>query len=250
MREEKELLLQFMEPSAKTIIDLGCGIGTLSKIIAKKKTGLTVVGLDYSRALLKEAISGMTNFFVVRGEASQPPFIANSFDCAVASRVLHEVQHFRDKDALQKLLRNTWIILKDSGQLLLFDHLDPGDAVVNMVLPAPLLNKLRDFQKKFKVRPITFEAHGHSVEIKARDLHDFLTKIWSLDTEMQEEEMSETHAPWRKKTIMSMLRSIGFSIVRTSASGRIADVLDYYGIRSEHVNWPRYLILDARKLVK
>jgi ubiquinone/menaquinone biosynthesis C-methylase UbiE len=82
-------------PKGSTVLDLGCGNGRNSIYLAKE--GMDVVGLDFSRALLK-IVSNKVEWKDVRekvrlieGDCAWLPFKNNSFDAVLYIATLHHL---------------------------------------------------------------------------------------------------------------------------------------------------------------
>jgi len=100
-----------------SVVDLGCGTGSLSVLLAR--AGHRVQGLDVSARMLdaarrKAAEQGVDAAFV-RGDASRPPFRAASFDVVLARHVLWALPD--PGDALAQWLA----LLRPSGRLVLVE---------------------------------------------------------------------------------------------------------------------------------
>lgn len=84
------LLTPVLPDPPASIVDLGCGTGSLSVILAQ--AGHHVHGLDTSHGMLEQARSKASRLGVAvtlhRGDASQPPFPPASFDVVLARHVL------------------------------------------------------------------------------------------------------------------------------------------------------------------
>ncbi len=84
------LLLPLMPPVPASIVDLGCGTGSLSLLLAL--AGHDVKGVDLSDRMVEAAqekarIAGASVEFT-RGDAAQPPYPPASFDVVLARHVL------------------------------------------------------------------------------------------------------------------------------------------------------------------
>lgn len=84
------LLTPVLPDPPASIVDLGCGTGSLSVLLAQ--AGHHVHGLDSSQRMLDEARGKATRLGVAvtlhHGDASRPPFPAASFDLVLARHVL------------------------------------------------------------------------------------------------------------------------------------------------------------------
>ena len=96
------------------MVDLGCGTGSLSVLVAE--AGHDVLGVDLSpvmvkRAQLKAALANLPTRFVV-GDAANPDLVADTFDVAL---VRHVVWALPDTGAA---LRRWAALLKPDGRLI------------------------------------------------------------------------------------------------------------------------------------
>lgn len=82
-----------------------------------------------------------------------------------------------------------------------------------------------------------------------RDFCDFVTKIWALNSGLEEEEMSETHTPFTRQELENLVQEAGFKIEHTTSLTPIDGYLEYYGITVEPtVRLPnRHVLLKAKK---
>lgn len=100
-RQEKTLIKQLLKgfPSARSILDVGCGTGHFTRWFSQQ--GKQVIGLDASRAMLNEA-KRFGSKLLLQGNALEIPFTSNSFDLITlittleflpdAYKVINEVQ--------------------------------------------------------------------------------------------------------------------------------------------------------------
>ena len=112
-----QLLLSLLPEGPADVVDLGCGTGTLSELIAQ--AGYAVQGLDMSPAMLdlaraKVARAGLPVIFT-QGDASRPPYRPGSFDVVL---VRHVVWALPDPDAA---LANWIELLRPAGRLVLIE---------------------------------------------------------------------------------------------------------------------------------
>ncbi|WP_439659476.1 class I SAM-dependent methyltransferase [Lentzea sp. HUAS TT2] len=111
------LLLPLMPPSPASVVDLGCGTGSLAVLLAR--AGHDVRGVDLSprmvaAAAAKANAAGVPAEFT-QGDASQPPYAPASCDVVLARHVLWALP-----DPAAAL--TTWVnLLKPGGLLLLIE---------------------------------------------------------------------------------------------------------------------------------
>ncbi|MDH5482830.1 MAG: class I SAM-dependent methyltransferase [Candidatus Bathyarchaeota archaeon] len=232
-----------------SILDLGCGIGALATRLADTFPSTLVVGIDRSRYLLSKMKKKKTVSRIL-GDMPTLPFRNQSFDLVVAVQVLHEIFHFKGPKALNRTLQNVSGLLKKDGELVILDHFNPGDAPISFKIPEEMRNKLLEFQRKFKPRKITYyESSEGWLRISLRDFCDFVTKIWALNSELEEEEMSETHTPFTHQELKKLVQDAGFRITHTINLTSLDRHLKYYGITVEPATRlpNRHILLQARK---
>ncbi|MGD8546077.1 MAG: class I SAM-dependent methyltransferase [Candidatus Bathyarchaeota archaeon] len=207
-------VIEKINPKASTILDLGCGVGALTTSLAEKFPSSSIVGVDKTKYLLRK--------FQKKGIASPVlanilhlPFKENVFDAVIAIQVLHEIVSSKDTNALIRTLENVHNSLGVEGEFILFDHVSPGNTSILLRFSDEKLAKLKEFQTKFKLRRVTFQDRGKGlISISMRDFYDFFTKIWALNTDLEEEEMHETHTPFTRQEIKDYLLKAGFKVVQ------------------------------------
>jgi ubiquinone/menaquinone biosynthesis C-methylase UbiE len=119
----RERQLDLARPGAgETVLDVGCGTGTLA-IAAARRVGATgaVTGVDPSAELLerarKKARRARAGVEFVQSGGEELPFADASFDLVLSSLVLHHLSH----DALRSSAHEMHRVLKSAGRLLLVD---------------------------------------------------------------------------------------------------------------------------------
>jgi ubiquinone/menaquinone biosynthesis C-methylase UbiE len=104
--DQREIeMVQSLVPSFRRALDLGCGTGRLTRVLAA--CGETI-GLDYSAAMLVQARQKAQTAFT-QGDAFHLPFADSSFDTVVALRI---VFHFAEIDSF---LKNVQRVLAPRG---------------------------------------------------------------------------------------------------------------------------------------
>jgi ubiquinone/menaquinone biosynthesis C-methylase UbiE len=110
-----ELLLPLMPDPPATVLDLGCGTGSLSLLLAA--AGHHVRGLDASRQMISLARVKTAGLPVelTQGDAAEPPYEPASADVVLCRHVLWALE---DRDAVMA----RWVrLLKPGGRLVLVE---------------------------------------------------------------------------------------------------------------------------------
>lgn len=109
--------IHFDKDAKIRIIDLGCGTGTVAKIISDKYPNSKIVCLDIASKMIdiaKHKLSGHKNIEFIIGDFSIIDF-NDKFDVVVSSLALHHLENDSDK---KKFYRKIYDILLDSGQFI------------------------------------------------------------------------------------------------------------------------------------
>jgi SAM-dependent methyltransferase len=107
------MILSVLEQAKpRKILDYGCGAGWLSKILLSK--GYDVIGIDASRALIRNAVKSMGEGRFIVGDCYHLPFADETFDCIIGCAVLH---HLETAPALAECRR----VVSPGGILMLMD---------------------------------------------------------------------------------------------------------------------------------
>jgi ubiquinone/menaquinone biosynthesis C-methylase UbiE len=232
-RDRFQAVMNLIKPNASSILDLGCGIGSLALLLSDRFPSASIVGLDESKYLLDKLKSKRRkpNILEVQADAPIFPFMPKSFDLVVAVQVLHEIFHFKGEQALLTTINNVYDLLQEEGIFVVLDHRNPGETPISLRLSKELLERLRYFRLKFKPRKISYETLDEEcVRMSMRDFYDFVTKIWAMGTSLEEEEMHETHTPFTEYEFAQLCQKAGFKIEHMVSITSIDSYLKHYKI--------------------
>jgi SAM-dependent methyltransferase len=82
----RDLLLGVLPPAPARIADLGCGTGTLTRLLADE--GYVVDGLDFSPKMIDRAREKVPDATFVVGDAALPPLEPGAYDAVLSRHVL------------------------------------------------------------------------------------------------------------------------------------------------------------------
>lgn len=111
----------------ETWLDVGCGPGTVIKIIRKKAQGKLqkIIGIDFDETMLGHAAKRSESYDEVELQninlSHKTPFVKEKFDGIVANLVLPYIPEYdgqKGKQALRQILKELKRILKPGGSLI------------------------------------------------------------------------------------------------------------------------------------
>lgn len=103
------------------MLDVGCGTGSLLALMSRDEAAERLVGLDYSREMVRRAASKFlalrraTRLHAVNGDAERLPFPASAFDVLTCCNSFHHYPN--PARAMQEFCR----VLRPGGMLVLID---------------------------------------------------------------------------------------------------------------------------------
>jgi ubiquinone/menaquinone biosynthesis C-methylase UbiE len=174
-RMRKCLLEQLIVPPEARVLDVGCGTGIMTRLLADLPSVGHVTGIDPGRYLLETARSSTRARLRVEfreGSAEDLPFPGGSFDLVVMDSVL---SHLREPVlALVEAAR----VLGPGGQLAIFDgdyatatvslgERDPLQACIDTALEYSVANRyvvrhLPRLIHEAKLELASFQSHGYA----------------------------------------------------------------------------------------
>lgn len=247
LQERIQLVLDRLG-DCRAFLDIGCGSGQYLKAVATHGVP-RIAGVDESPDRLEEARRACSKAELYVARADELPFPDQSFDVVLAAQVLHEIYLFGQPGEMAQVLREIRRVLKPGGRLIALDHLDPGPERMRVRLPHSVRSQLDSFAQRYQFRKIAIEEHDDgTLWLSRRDLQDFVTKIWSFGTAIEDVEMRETHCPFGREQIEALLKEACFILTEWLAFEEIAEDLKEHRIELvQGASWPRKFLLVARR---
>jgi len=122
----RQTIVDWVDPRpGQKIIDICCGTGTLTLLLARRAARRwPVVGLEISAAQLGVARKKYrpARVLFLQGDAQAMPFSQGSFDKGVICGALHELPH----DVRQRVLAEAHRVIRAGGRLVVVEHNDPS----------------------------------------------------------------------------------------------------------------------------
>ena len=161
------LLAEAGDVTGKRILDLGCGEGRFSRILAQR--GGRTVGIDPIRRLVKEAqrhASGVERYAMASGE--QLPFADQSFDAVVAYLCLIDIPDFR------AAIRESVRVLRPGGVMLVANVSNLASSSGNPVYDADGRFAYYAVDNYLEEHAVTLEWAGLRIRNWHRPLSDYM----------------------------------------------------------------------------
>lgn len=162
---KKRILQSFgLEPRNKSILEVGCGVGSFCCLL-KNKTN-QIYGVDFSPKMVSAAKKNCPSVCFSQASADKLPFADKSFDTVVAIMLFH---HLQSQGLLKQSLREIKRVLKPGGEIYILDH--SGSLLSSLTL------SIFNFAKKiFVILKGNFTSSGSNLEIPFSLANSFILK--------------------------------------------------------------------------
>jgi ubiquinone/menaquinone biosynthesis C-methylase UbiE len=131
-RWRRAVVDEALASSPGTILDVGCGTGTLAVQLAQRAPDTRVIGLDGDPVILKRAAAkahaAEVEVELTDGLADSIPLDDASVDCAVSTLVFHHLGPDTKARALAEIRR----VLRAGGRLVIADYGSPHDPLMRV----------------------------------------------------------------------------------------------------------------------
>lgn len=115
---------RFAKPAA-SIVDLGCGPGTVLRQLARRRPDLSLTAVDIDERMLSIARRRLPRARFIKASIDAVPIEDKSADLVISSMVFHHLERQVKRSALREAMR----ILKPGGVFLLCDFSVPVNAL-------------------------------------------------------------------------------------------------------------------------
>ncbi|OGV57791.1 MAG: hypothetical protein A2X45_19845 [Lentisphaerae bacterium GWF2_50_93] len=173
VRSISELICKYIEPGGKTCLDIGCGIGQLSYLLAEK--GMNVIGIDRNireSTRIKEFLMQKYEYAMRvefnEGNALGLPNFERKFDLITLADV---VEHIDDKEKLFGEIEK----VADTGSMI-FMHTDNFNKTRLSLVVKRMLDALRLRNPLRYNIAWSGKSGGHTALVSAKDLSEILKR--------------------------------------------------------------------------
>ncbi len=158
-------------PENATVIDVGCGTGTLAIRLKQRHPSAQVIGLDADPAILRlaevKARKAAVNITLVEGNATALPFDDAFADRVVSSLFFHHLQRDGKRRAFIEIMR----VLAPGGELHIADWGTPENWLMRLLFfPVRVLDGFANTRDNVqgRIAAMLKEAGADSVDETAR----------------------------------------------------------------------------------
>jgi demethylmenaquinone methyltransferase / 2-methoxy-6-polyprenyl-1,4-benzoquinol methylase len=183
-------------PQSESILDLACGTGILTELIAKKYPDAKIVGVDITQNYLevaKRKLSSYKNVTLVNQDAEKLN-LNYKFDCITSSYI---PKYCKPETLIKSCLEH----LKPNGKIILHDFTYPTSKILRIIwnLYFVVLNGFRHFIPNWK--DVFEELPKLIKKTKWLDDNDVTMKSLGLITQRQ-------YLTWRTSTILTGVNKV------------------------------------------
>ncbi len=126
------LVAETLATNPTTILDVGCGTGTLAVLLARRVPRARVIGLDGDPDILQRAAAkaeaAEVEVELLEATADAIPLADAAVDCVVSSLVFHHLAPETKAHTLAEIRR----VLRPSGRLIIADYGRPQDPLTRI----------------------------------------------------------------------------------------------------------------------
>jgi len=217
------------------IVDAGCGTGALIRLLAKEFQESDIIGIEATRKFYEfcklQEYANPFVFFYRRNIINQN-FKENTINTFVYSSILHEIYSYVGREALIRVLKNTYSQLVNGGRIVIRDVVGPDTPkkpvymwlnkndgksegkVEELSTYAKFLRFAEDFKpRRIKFQQVKLEGK-ELVKINLVDAYEYMSKMNYVEN--WQSEMHEEFGFWSFKQWKGELNKLGFKVVEGS----------------------------------
>lgn len=181
------LLKRARVPAGATVIDIGCGTGTLAILLKQRHPDARVIGLDADPPILArartKAAKAEVNVEFVEGDATALPFEDEFADRVVSSLFFHHLTHDSKQQAFAHILR----VLRPGGELHIADWGAPQNVLMRLLFfPVRVLDGFSNTRDNVRGQLPTMLRHTGATEIS---MHETFSTVFGSLTLLQCEKL-------------------------------------------------------------
>lgn len=181
---QKARLTRTLAPQdTQRVLDFGCGVGNITRALAKEFPDASLFGADPSAesvAVARRRSNAALTF--VQQPATELPFESASFDLAVAACVFHHIPSSERPRWMAELAR----VLRRGGRLVMFEH-NPLNPLTQRVVRAVPFDANAELLRRQQAVEL---VHRHGFRVCRSSYYNFFPRLLSLLRPM------EPHMGW------------------------------------------------------
>ncbi|GAG41443.1 unnamed protein product, partial [marine sediment metagenome] len=214
---EKVKILPFVKDGS--ILEVGCGCGTVLELLSRSKPKSKVYGTDISDTMLqksKEREYSNNNVSIIKADAREQIFKGKTLDTIIFCSVLHEVYSYSgySLNTVESTIENAYKMLKPDGRLIIRGGVKPEESVVYMKFKKEdVEKKFYKFAEEFGPYKIKYKKEKEFVKLKKHEAMEFLSKyIYDKNWDI---EVKEKFGFLTKEKYCDMIEEKGFKIIES-----------------------------------
>lgn len=132
-QKARKSLADLLDPKQdKIIVDLCTGTGTLLSYLADISNDNKIIGIDFSRGMLKKAkekIKKKSNIFLIEADVANMPLKKEICDKIICSHAFYELKGMDQRKLLEEVQR----VIKPQGCFLIMEHEIPKNLFIKLL---------------------------------------------------------------------------------------------------------------------
>lgn len=158
------------------ILELGCGTGEYTRLVAKRFPNLKIIGIDISSKILQVArqkCKGLKNVDFETTSAYDTKFRKGQFDVIFGYYILHHLEY-------KKLIPELNRILKKNGYLYFYEPNIINPAVYMIKSSKTIKKFVGDSEDEWAINPLTVEKNFRGFQVIDIKISEYITPLKML----------------------------------------------------------------------